>query len=75
MTLSKRADRRTLIRRLYFDLVGLPPPPDEVDHFLNDTDSRAYEALVDRLVAPGRGSTLGYTDPKYPVTGRVPVGA
>ena len=33
------------------------------------------EALVDRLVAPGHGSTPGYTDPKYPVTGRVPVGA
>jgi hypothetical protein len=47
---SKRADRRTLIRRLYFDLIGLPPPPAEVDRFLSDSDPRAYEALVDRLL-------------------------
>jgi hypothetical protein len=51
MTPSGEADRRTLIRRLYFDLIGLPPPPAEVDRFLRDPDPRAYEALVDRLLA------------------------
>jgi hypothetical protein len=50
MALSAEADRRTLIRRLYFDLVGLPPPPAEVDRFVSDPDPQAYEALVDRLL-------------------------
>jgi hypothetical protein len=50
LMLSKRTDRRTLIRRLYFDLIGLPPPPAEVDRFLADPNPRAYEALVDRLL-------------------------
>ena len=45
------ADRRTLIRRVYFDLVGLPPTPEEVDAFLKDPDPTAYEKLVDRLLA------------------------
>ena len=45
------ASRRVLIRRLYFDLVGLPPSPDEVDRFLNDDSPRAYETLVDGLLA------------------------
>jgi len=45
------ADRRTLIRRLYFDLNGLPPTPQEVDSFVKDTDPKAYEKLVDRLLA------------------------
>ncbi len=44
------ADRRTLIRRLYFDLNGLPPTPQEVDSFVKDTDPQAYEKLVDRLL-------------------------
>ena len=44
------ADRRTLIRRLYFDLNGLPPSPKEVDSFVKDTDPEAYEKLVDRLL-------------------------
>jgi hypothetical protein len=47
---SPEADRRTLIRRLYFDLVGLPPPPDEVDSFVADDDPQAHEKLVDRLL-------------------------
>jgi len=47
---SPEADRRTLIRRLSFDLIGLPPTPDEVDAFLKDPDRRAYEKLVDRLL-------------------------
>jgi hypothetical protein len=44
------ADRRTLIRRLYFDLVGLPPTPEEVAQFVADADELAYEKLVDRLL-------------------------
>jgi hypothetical protein len=44
------ADRRTLIRRLRFDLTGLPPTPDEVDAFLGDPSPDAYERLVDRLL-------------------------
>lgn len=47
---APEADRRTLLRRLYFDLTGLPPTPAEIDAFLQDTDPRAYELLVDRLL-------------------------
>jgi hypothetical protein len=48
---SAEADRVTLIRRLYFDLTGLPPTKAEVDAFLSDRRPEAYEALVDRLLA------------------------
>jgi len=44
------ADRRTLIRRLYFDLHGLPPTPKAVRRFVNDPDPLAYEKLVDHLL-------------------------
>ncbi len=47
---SPEADRRTLIRRLSFDLIGLPPSPEEVEDFLADTAPDAYERLVDRLL-------------------------
>ena len=47
---SPEADRRTLIRRLSFDLLGLPPDPVEVESFVSDSDPRAYEKLVDRLL-------------------------
>lgn len=47
---SPEADRYTLIRRLYFDLLGLPPTPAEVDAFVNDQVPGAYERLVDRLL-------------------------
>jgi Protein of unknown function (DUF1549)/Protein of unknown function (DUF1553) len=51
LTPSPMADRRTLIRRLSFDLIGLPPTPREVDVFLSDKSADAYERLVDRLLA------------------------
>ena len=47
---SPEADRRTLIRRLYLDLIGLPPPVSEVRAFAVDPDPDAYEQLVDRLL-------------------------
>ena len=48
---SPEADRRTLIRRLYFDLIGLPPTPEEIEAFVTDDAPDAYEKLVDRLLA------------------------
>jgi hypothetical protein len=48
---SPEADRRMLIRRLSFDLTGLPPSADEVEAFVNDQSPDAYERLVDRLLA------------------------
>jgi hypothetical protein len=48
---SAEADRRTLIRRVYYDLIGLPPAPEEVDRFVADPDPQAYEKLVDALLA------------------------
>jgi hypothetical protein len=48
---SPQADRATLIRRLSFDLLGLPPTPEEVDAFEADRGENAYEHLVDRLLA------------------------
>lgn len=48
---SSDAERITLMRRLYFDLTGLPPTPDEVADFLAEKQSQAYEQLVDRLLA------------------------
>ncbi len=47
---SPEADRRTLIRRVTFDLIGLPPSFEEVDTFASDPDPDAYERLVDRLL-------------------------
>src|SRR4029077_3508226 len=56
---SKEADNRTLIRRLSFDLTGLPPAPEDVDAFLADTGAAAYENLVDRLLAsPAYGERI-----------------
>ncbi len=51
---SAQADRPTLIRRLSFDLLGLPPTPDELEFFVSDTAPDAYERLVDRLLASPR---------------------
>jgi len=54
------ADRATLARRLSFDLTGLPPSPEDVDAFVNDTAPDAYERLVDRLLAsPAYGEHWG----------------
>lgn len=50
LTHSDEADRRTLIRRVTYDLTGLPPTPQQVQQFLADQDPRAYEELVDRLL-------------------------
>jgi hypothetical protein len=54
LTFTPEADRRTLIRRLTFDLHGLPPTPEEIDDFLRDDRPDAYERLVDRLLASPR---------------------
>jgi hypothetical protein len=51
---SPEADRRTLIRRLSLDLVGIAPAPEEVDAFVANPDPLAYEKLVDRLLASPR---------------------
>jgi len=51
---SPRADRTTLIRRVTFDLIGLPPSPDQVKAFLADERPDAYARLVDRLLASPR---------------------
>ena len=54
LTPTPAADLRTLIRRLYFDLIGLPPTPAEIDAFVKESAAKphaAYEALVDRLLA------------------------
>ena len=54
------ADRRTLIRRATYDLTGLPPKPEEVDAFVRDTDPKAYEKLIDRLLeSPHYGQRWG----------------
>jgi Protein of unknown function (DUF1553)/Protein of unknown function (DUF1549)/Planctomycete cytochrome C len=45
------ADRRALLRRVYFHLIGMPPPPDAIDAFLSDDAPDAYEKVVDRLLA------------------------
>ncbi len=57
---SQEADRPTLIRRAYFDLIGLPPPPDEVEAFVRDSSVAPFRNLVDRLLAsPHYGERWG----------------
>lgn len=51
MSFAPEADRRTLARRLSFDLTGLPPSPELVERFVHDADPKAYENLVDALLA------------------------
>lgn len=50
LEMSPEADRRTLIRRLYYDLIGLPPAPEAVESFVSDSDPDAYRKLVDGLL-------------------------
>jgi mono/diheme cytochrome c family protein len=57
---SAEADRLTLMRRVYLDLIGLPPTIDEIDEYLKDTRPDAYERLVDKLLAsPHYGERWG----------------
>ena len=62
---SMEADRRTLIRRIYFDLTGLPPSPEAINRFVMDDGANAYERLVDELLASerfGERMTLAWMD-------------
>src|SRR5262249_38337408 len=54
LTLAPEADRLTLLRRASFDLVGLPPSPDEIRAFVADAAPGAYERMIDRLLASPR---------------------
>ncbi|MCA9418014.1 MAG: DUF1549 domain-containing protein, partial [Candidatus Omnitrophica bacterium] len=57
---TPRASKQKLIRRLYFDLIGLPPSPEEVQSFVEDDSPSAYEDLVDRLLdSPHYGERRG----------------
>ena len=51
LTPVARADKRTLLRRVYLDLIGIPPAPAEQDAFLRDSSPDAYEKVVDQLLA------------------------
>src|SRR5689334_19121975 len=51
LTPVRKADKLTLLRRVYFDLIGLPPTPEEQDAFLADTSEGAYGVVVERLLA------------------------
>ncbi len=51
LALSQPAERRVLARRLWFDLIGLPPTPEEIETFVADTSPEAYVKLVDKLLA------------------------
>jgi hypothetical protein len=54
LTLAPEASKRTLVRRLYFDLIGLPPTPEQVEAFVSEADPQAYETLVDDLLKDPR---------------------
>ena len=54
MTANEAADKRTLIRRAYYDLIGLPPTPAQVDAFIADNSPNAFEKVVDTLLASPR---------------------
>ena len=51
---SERASKEKLIRRVYFDVTGLPPSIEDIDAFLNDSSPKAYEKVVDQLLASTR---------------------
>ena len=50
LQLAQQADRATLLRRVFLDLIGLPPSPEELEQFLNDSSQDAFEKVVDRLL-------------------------
>jgi len=54
LTLAPETDKATLLRRVTFDLTGLPPAPAEIEAFLKDNSADAYEKAVDRLLASPR---------------------
>ncbi len=54
LTPAPEANRRTLLRRVYFDLIGIPPTPEETKSFLADSDPQAYEKQIDKLLADPR---------------------
>src|SRR5262245_32570598 len=54
LSFSEQAERLTLLRRCYLDLIGLPPEPAEIESYLKDDSSGAYERMVDRLLASPR---------------------
>jgi len=60
MAPNEAADKQTLMRRVYYDLIGLPPTAEEVDDFLNDDSAKAFEKVVDKLLAsPHYGERWG----------------
>ena len=68
---SLEAPKRTLLRRVYLDLIGLPPTPAEVDAFVADQSPDAYEKVVDRLLAsPRYGERWARPSPDIPGKGR-----
>jgi hypothetical protein len=50
LDISNKEEKEILIRRVYFDLIGLPPTVEEIDNFLNDNSEKAYSNLVDKLL-------------------------
>jgi hypothetical protein len=60
LSFSADADRAALLRRIYFDVIGLPPPTEEIDRFLADAAPAAYEQLIDRVLdSPHYGERWG----------------
>ncbi len=60
LSFAPPAEKRTLLRRVYFDLIGLPPTPEETDAFLKDTTPDAFEKVVEKLLAsPHYGERWG----------------
>src|SRR5438093_12794834 len=60
LTPAPKADKRTLLRRTYYDLIGLPPTPEQLDRFLKDSCPEAYEKVVDELLdSPQYGERWG----------------
>lgn len=56
---SEKASKEKLIRRVYFDLVGLPPTIEDIDQYLNDTNQNAYEKVIDKLLnSPSYGEHM-----------------